>query len=123
MTTLVVAAAGALGAAARYLVDHGVSHRLGASFPWGTLTVNVVGSLVGGAVVGLVVFADLPSTVALVAGVGFAGSFTTFSTFAFDTVQLAQSGRRRAALASAAGNLLASLAAAGGGFAIVAAVS
>lgn len=122
MITLGIAAAGALGAVARYLVDHAVSRRWGPALPWGTFTVNVVGSLLAGAIAGLVALADVPAAVRLVAGVGFAGSFTTFSAFAHDTVRLAQAGRVPAALANVVGNLLASLAAAGAGMGLVSVV-
>lgn len=122
MTAVAIAVAGALGASARYLVDWAIAHRTGAARPWGTLVVNVGGSLVGGVVAGTALFGDAPATVRLVAGVGFAGSFTTFSTFAVDTVRLAVGGHASAALVNVATNLLASLAAAGVGLAAAAAL-
>ncbi|MEX0658111.1 MAG: CrcB family protein [Egibacteraceae bacterium] len=122
MTVVAVAVAGALGASARYLVDWAIAHRTGGARPWGTLAVNVGGSLVGGVVAGTVLFGDAPATVGLVAGVGFAGSFTTFSTFAVDTVRLVADGHVPAALVNIAANLLASLAAAGVGLAAAAAL-
>lgn len=122
MMALAIAVAGALGAAVRYLVDAAVARRTGGARPWGTLVVNVTGSLVGGVVAGMVVFGDAPAAARLVIGVGFAGSFTTFSTFAVDTVRLAADGQRSAAVANVAANLLASLAAAGVGLAAAAAV-
>lgn len=122
MTAVAIAVAGALGAAARYLVDWAITHRTGGARPWGTLAVNVGGSLVGGMIAGTALFGDAPATVRLVAGVGFAGSFTTFSTFAVDTVRLVADGHPSAALINIAANVLASLAAAGMGLAAAAAL-
>lgn len=122
MTAVAIAVAGALGASARYLVDWAIAHRTGGARPWGTLVVNVGGSLVGGVVAGTALFGDAPATVRLVAGVGFAGSFTTFSTFAVDTVRLVADGYASAALVNVATNLLVSLAAAGVGLAAAAAL-
>lgn len=104
MTPLVVVlvlAAGALGAVARYLVG-----RVGAqaSWPWPVLLVNVVGSLVAGVAI--------HTDVALIVVTGFAGGLTTFSTFSVETVQLAGAGRWRAALVSVAANLALGIAAA-----------
>lgn len=102
---LAVLLAGAVGAVARYLVG-----RLGprASWPWPVLVVNVVGSLVAG----LAMHTDL----ALVVVTGFAGGLTTFSTFSVETVQLAMTGRWRAAAASVALNFVLGLAAATAGW-------
>lgn len=122
MTAVAIAVAGALGASARYLVDWAIAQRTGGARPWGTLAVNVGGSLVGGVVAGTALFGDVPATMRLVAGVGFAGSFTTFSTFAVDTVGLVADAHVSAALVNVAANLLASLAAAGVGLAAAAAL-
>ena len=70
---------------ARYGVGQGVAA------PWGTLAVNVVGSLLMGLLVGML--AANHDTQRLLFGVGFLGGFTTFSAFSLDAVQLAQSGR------------------------------
>ncbi len=119
---MAIAVAGALGASARYLVDWAIARRTGGARPWGTLAVNVGGSLVGGVVAGTALFGDASATVRLVAGVGFAGSFTTFSTFAVDTVRLVTDGHTAAALGNIAANLLASVIAAGVGLAAAAAL-
>lgn len=121
MTMLAVALAGALGAVSRYVVDVIVTARTGGSMPWGTLVVNVTGSLVGGLVAGLAVVGSLRAEVGLVAGLGFAGSFTTFATFTVETVGLAADGSRARALAYVAATVAASVGAAGTGFAAVAA--
>jgi len=90
-TVLLVAAGAAVGAPLRYLTDRAMRARFGPAFPWGTLAVNVAGSLLLGLIAGLP--AD-PAVTALV-GTGFCGALTTYSTFAYETVALA--GRRAAA--------------------------
>ncbi|CAN5884152.1 N/A [soil metagenome] len=97
-----VALGGALGATGRYLVSTFAVERWGVAFPYGTLFVNVAGSLLLGVVAGI--FArgtGLPDSVRLLVGVGFCGAFTTFSTFAVETVGLAE----RPSLSSALLNL------------------
>lgn len=91
---LAVAAGGAAGAVARYLVMSGIGHWFGPSFPYGTLVVNVVGSFVLGALVetmALVWSVGTEMRAFLVVGV--LGSFTTFSTFSLDVVTLVQRGQ------------------------------
>jgi len=96
-----VAVGGFAGAISRYAVA-GV---LPGSFPWGTLAVNVLGSFA----LGVVVSAPVDGTVALIVGTGFCGAFTTFSSFAFETVRLFETGQRRRATATAVGGLVAGL--------------
>ena len=93
MTVLWVALGAAVGAPARYLTDRALQRLLPGRFPWGTFTVNVVGSFVPG----LVSVTAGPGVTALV-GVGFCGALTTYSTFAYETVALAQ--RRELAVAA-----------------------
>jgi CrcB protein len=87
VTALVVLLGAAAGAPARWLVDLLVRRRLHGVFPWGTVVINVAGSLLLGVVLG----ASNGAT-ALVAGVGtgFCGGFTTFSSFGFETVRLVE---------------------------------
>ncbi|MCB1297695.1 MAG: CrcB family protein [Microthrixaceae bacterium] len=108
---LAVAAAGGLGAAARYLVDVGVGRRVGGAFPWGILVVNVSGSLLLGALTGLALHAAW----LWMLGAGLLGGYTTFSTVAVETWLLAEAGARRAAWGNALGSLLACVTAAGAG--------
>lgn len=76
-----------MGAAARYLVSTWAADRFGYAFPLGTLIVNVVGSLLLGLIVAVAAEAgDLPPTLVAFAGAGFCGAFTTFSTFAVETI-------------------------------------
>ncbi|MFB6354476.1 MAG: CrcB family protein [Halobacteriales archaeon] len=91
---------GAVGAVLRYAVSQWLA---GHEFPLSTLVVNAVGSFV----LGLVAFSGLDGTLALAVGVGACGSFTTFSSFTFETVRLWEAGERRVAAANALGNLLA----------------
>ena len=90
---LAVAAGGALGAVGRYLVMSQVGHWFGHGFPYGTLVVNILGSLVMGLLVEAwaLVWSPSPELRALLA-VGVLGAFTTFSTFSLDTVVLYERG-------------------------------
>ena len=89
MSLLLVALGAAVGAVSRWLTDRFVQSRHTSFFPWGTFTVNVLGSLVLGFLLGL----DTAPDLLLVLGTGFCGGFTTFSTFSFETVVLAGEGR------------------------------
>ena len=86
---LAVAAGGALGAVARYLAASQVMQWLGAGFPYGTLTVNVVGSFILGLLTETMALAWSPSPeLRALLVVGVLGAFTTFSTFSLDTILL-----------------------------------
>lgn len=83
-----------LGANTRFLVNRLAVHWWGPGFPWGTLIVNVAGCLAAG-VVGTMLagrWIDRPEVVRLVLMVGFLGSLTTFSAFAFETQALLTDG-------------------------------
>jgi len=125
VTGLLVALAGALGACSRVAVDEVVEARrgdpLGRGFLFGILAVNVTGSLVLGLVVGWAMYHGLSGRWRAVAGTGFCGGYTTFSTFAFDAVRLADEGRRRAAAVYVGLSIALSLAAAAAGLAVAAA--
>ena len=101
-TSLVlVLVGGAVGAPLRYLLDLFVQSRHASVFPWGTFTVNVLGSVTLGLVAGAVSAADGPGWVVTLVGTGVCGAFTTYSTFGFETVRLVQEGYQRAAVANA----------------------
>ena len=88
-----IAGAGALGALLRFWMSGWVYGLFGRDFPYGTLAVNVVGSLVMGVSFVLLVerLGSAPEWRALVM-IGFLGAFTTFSTFSLETVQLLEGG-------------------------------
>jgi CrcB protein len=112
--------AGAVGAPLRYLVDTAVQARVRGQFPWGTLVVNATGSLVLGFIVGLATYHAFPNAPKVVLGAGFCGSYTTFSTYAFETVRLAEEGEARLAVVNALGTLVAGAGAAALGLALAA---
>ena len=97
---LAVAAGGSLGSVARYLVAIGFGKLLGPKFPWGTLVINVTGSLLIGIFVGLfAVRWSLPQAVRIFLVVGICGGYTTFSTFSLDSFYLIERGEVAAAAA------------------------
>ncbi|MDH2910819.1 MAG: fluoride efflux transporter CrcB [Candidatus Eremiobacteraeota bacterium] len=89
-SVLTVALGGGLGAAARYVVNYLVVQRVGPGFPFGTLLINVTGSLLIGIIAELAATRTfgMPSSARLFLAVGVLGGYTTFSTFALDTVTL-----------------------------------
>lgn len=99
--------AAGLGACGRYLVSLWVQRGTGGRRPWGTFVVNVAGCLAAGVLAGLATHHGLSAEVVTVVAVGGLGSFTTFSTFAFETVRLTEEGEARAGLANIAGTVLA----------------
>ena len=100
-TPFLVALGGALGALARWGVDEGLARWLGSEAPWGTWAVNVAGCFLIGVALPLLGAQD-PRRALLV--VGFLGAFTTFSTYAADTLALWEAGRAGLAVANAAGS-------------------
>lgn len=97
-----IAALGAGGALLRFLVDGIVTRRVGRDLPFGTLIVNVSGALVFGLLVGL----GFSGTRLLLAGTATIGSYTTFSTWMFETQRLVEDGE----FAGASANVLVSVA-------------
>ena len=94
MPWIAVAAGGAVGAALRHGVNQIMLHAMGAGFPWGTLAVNVMGSLVMGLLVGAFAhFWDASQTLRLFLTVGVLGGFTTFSAFSLDSILMLQKGQ------------------------------
>jgi CrcB protein len=114
MTPLLVVLGAVVGAPARYLTDRLVQSRHASGFPWGTFTVNVVGSFI----LGTVTAATTSPTVTALVATGFCGALTTYSTFGYETVQLARQGSPLMAAFNAVGSVMAGLGAAGLGLAV-----
>lgn len=112
MTVLLVAAGGAVGAVLRYLVDRRVQRLSDSDFPFGTLTVNVVGSAILGLLAGLMLTGQSADAVHAAVGVGLCGSFTTYSTFGYETVRLLTEKARLHAVLNVAVTIAAGLGAA-----------
>ena len=90
-TALYIAAAGALGSVCRHLAGVGMQSLLGGRLPYGTFLVNVLGSfLIGFSMAIFAIRGQLDSQVRVALTVGFLGGFTTYSSFALETVQMAQ---------------------------------
>ena len=117
MTLLLVALGAAVGAPARYLTDRAVQSRHDTVFPWGTFTVNVVGSFVLGVVTSAAAHGLLPPGVLAAVGTGFGGALTTYSTFSYETLRLAEEGAGLEAVANVVASVAAGLAAAALGWA------
>ena len=98
MTVALVLLGGAIGAPLRYLTDRWVQGRHDSVLPWGTLAVNVAGSLVLGLVAGAVHSGGWPEWVMTAVGVGLCGALTTFSTFGYETLRLVEDGSALEAL-------------------------
>ena len=92
MTIFVVAVGGAFGAVSRYAVSGWVQQAAGSGFPWGTWTVNVLGSLLLGFAMVWLTESMASSAVRHLIVMGFLGSFTTFITFSFEAVEMAREG-------------------------------
>jgi len=119
MTLVLVLLGGAVGAPLRYVTDLAIQRWHGGRFPWGTLSVNVIGSLILGLVLGGVVSGAWPTSVAALLGTGLCGALTTYSTFSFETVRLVEDGVLGAALGNVALSLAAGLGAGALGWAAV----
>lgn len=120
MTVLWIGLGGFIGANARYFLGRAIIERYGSAFPWGTLTVNVAGSFLIGIILEVIAqraISDPAYRLFLV--VGFLGGFTTFSTFAFETVTLFEDERWLRAGAYIAGSNALAVAACLGGVQLV----
>ncbi len=84
---------GAFGTGARYLLGGAVTRWAGPDFPYGTLLINVLGSLLIGVVQQVALSTLLiPETLRLVLAVGVMGGFTTYSSFSYETIRLLEAG-------------------------------
>jgi CrcB protein len=103
---LVIGLGGFLGANARYLLNLWVAGRIGLTFPWGTLLINVSGSFIIGLFLQLMtVRTALPTEYRLFFATGFLGAYTTFSTFTYESMQLLREGEYLLAFANLGGSL------------------
>jgi fluoride exporter len=103
---LYIGIGGVLGALSRYLVGSWMAGAAGSGFPWGTLLINLTGSILLGYLLrSFPAWGTSPDARAFLT-VGFCGSFTTFSTFAVETVTLAQGGSYGLAAGYAIGSVV-----------------
>ena len=100
MILAALAVAGAAGAVLRYLVDRMVQGRMASDFPYGTLVINVSGSLGLGLLTGTALHHGLAAGWVTVLRTGLIGAYTTFSTFSLETANLMRDGEWTAALAN-----------------------
>ena len=104
---VLLAVAGGLAADVRFVFDGLGRSRVRTEFPWPTAVINMSGSLLLGALTGLLVAHLVSSDVAAVVGTGFLGGYTTFSTASYETVQLVRQRRYGLAFAYSLGILVA----------------
>lgn len=117
MTVLIwiaVGLLGGIGAVARFEFDRWVTKRTDTAFPTGTFAVNITGATILGIISG----AALPAPVALVAGTGLIGAYTTFSTWMYETYRLTEERQHRYAALNVVASVLAGIAAAACGLLI-----
>lgn len=108
---LAIALGGALGAVGRHYVAGQVARLAGGGFPWGTMTVNVLGSFVMGALIAAMAFRwSLGQEWRAFLTVGVLGAFTTFSTFSLDVALLVERNDLAAAAAYIVGSVALSIA-------------
>jgi fluoride exporter len=121
LVAVAVIVCGGLASTLRYLVTLAIAGR--EPLPWAVLIVNVVGSSIGGAMLGFAVTAQLGADIRLVILTGVAGGLTTFSTFSVETLQLVTEGKWRSAIANVAANLVLGLGAAALAYGVVVGVA
>ncbi|MGW0615795.1 fluoride efflux transporter CrcB [Streptomyces sp. NPDC002788] len=112
MNWLLVVCGAMVGAPLRYLTDRAVQSRHDTGFPWGTFTVNAAGCLILGLLTGAA------TQLQMLLGTGLCGALTTYSTFSYETLRLAETGAPLRAAANIAASVAAGLAAAFAGVAL-----
>jgi CrcB protein len=120
MVALVVFLGAGLGGIARYVVSLWIQQGAGTAYPWGTLVVNVTGSLLLTTAYGSLVGTTASAEWRAFLGIGFCGGYTTFSTFSFESLRLLQGGQWLRAMSYVASSVFLSLLAAVLGFRIAA---
>jgi CrcB protein len=116
-----VAVGAAVGAPARWFVDQAVSRRHASALPWGTFTVNTGGSFLLGLLLGLADAGAVGPAAVVLLGTGFCGAFTTVSTWAYESVALAEEGSGPLAVLTVVGGVLVGVLVAVAGWALGAA--
>jgi CrcB protein len=111
MGPLIVFAGAGAGGAARYALGLWIERMAGTGFPWGTLAINVTGSLILGFAYAWLEGIGASPEWRLLLGIGFCGGYTTFSTFSWESVRLIQGGAWGAAAAYVVASVVLSLAA------------
>ncbi|AWM24042.1 CrcB protein [Sinorhizobium fredii CCBAU 25509] len=120
MAYLIVFIGAGLGGAMRHGVNQLAAHLLGLAFPYGTLTINVAGSVAMGILAEYFALrGELPQEIRLFLTTGILGGFTTFSTFSLDAVSLWERGQWGAAAAYVSSSLVLSLTGLAAGLTIV----
>ncbi|MFD3696586.1 fluoride efflux transporter CrcB [Streptomyces sp. NPDC058646] len=112
MNWLLVVAGAAVGAPLRYLTDRAVQARRDspdAVFPWGTFAVNAAACLVLGTLAGALSAGAASARLELLLGTGLCGALSTYSTFSYETLRLAERGRTFLAAANVAASVLVGL--------------
>jgi CrcB protein len=118
LTILLLGLAGGLGAGTRFVVDGLVRSKVRTALPVGTIAINITGSFLLGLVAGAMIVHAAPPELQVIAGTGFLGGYTTFSTASFETVRLIQSRRTALALLNGIGTAAAAIGAAAAGLAL-----
>jgi CrcB protein len=95
---LYLVAGGAIGTAARYFVSGIAQKYMGSGFPWGTLMVNITGAFVIGLIWGLFETVEIRSEFRIFVFIGILGGFTTFSSYALETMNLYKQGEIKMAV-------------------------
>jgi len=105
-----IAIGAGVGGVCRYYLASSVQHRFGATFPWGTLLINVTGSLLLGFLIRYALSTPGVSVeMRALLTTGFCGGYTTFSTFSFETAALIEDGQYERAGAYVLGSVILSL--------------
>lgn len=89
---LAIGCGGFIGAISRYFVSGWLQNIMKKPFPYGTMGVNILGSLILGILMGITLNANVSPYWKLSIGIGFLGAFTTFSTFSYETMMLMRAG-------------------------------
>lgn len=105
-----VAIGAAVGGVVRYWVGMAIQHRVGVAFPWGTLMINVTGSLLLGFLIRYAIATPaIGIEMRALLTTGFCGGYTTFSTYSLETMALIEEGQYQRAAAYAAGSVVLAL--------------